>query len=320
MEWGGNNKIELVEANPKGIEDMKNLFNQEKISTNRYKIHECKIEEFINKKKYDIIIAEGFIHAISNAKEVIEKLCDMLKEGGIVVITCMDKFGMFVEEIKRLVVNVVTKDINDYDEKVIEYTKFFEPQFSKLKGMSRSVEDWVKDDMLNPAFYNECILSIGDAINIFPKDFYILGTSQKIFTDYSWYKDLNYNERKNLLKQFHMKQHNFMLAEEDETLMPEEKNKSLCNILSVLRENTKLYEETKEKMLIKNVIDSLNKMLNFKEYFNAKLYLFIKETIDILERLLNDEIIDYSIYKAFYYAVGRTQQYLSMVKKVNYEC
>lgn len=318
MGGGIDNKIELVEANPKGIVDMKNLFKQRGISADRYKIYECRIEEFVNEKKYDIIIAEGFIHAISNAREVINKLCNMLNEGGVIVITCMDKCGMFVEEIKRFVVNIVTKEITNYNDKVIAYTKFFEPQFSKLEGMSRSVEDWVKDDMLNPAFYNEDILSIGDAIDIFPEDFYVLGTSQRIFTDYSWYKDLNYNERENLLKQFHKKQHNFMLAEGDEILMPEEANKKLCNILSILREDTRQYEETKEEKIIKNVIGHLNEIFNFKEYFNTKLCLFIEETIDILKRLLNNDTIDYSVYKAFYYAVGRTQQYLSMIKKINY--
>lgn len=72
----------------------------------------------------------------------------MLKPNGIIVITCMDECSVFVEEIKRLVINVITKNINNYKEKVRAYTESFEPQFSKLQGMSRSIEDWVKDDML----------------------------------------------------------------------------------------------------------------------------------------------------------------------------
>lgn len=322
FQWmGEDNKIELVEANPKGIADMKTLFEQKGIATDRYEIHECTIENFINKKKYDIIIAEGFIHAISNAQEIVQKLCTMLKDGGVIVITCIDKFGIFVEEVKRFIANITIKDIDDYDKKVIAYTKFFEPQFSKLKGMSRSVEDWVKDNMLSPVFYSNDIWSISDSINMFSEDFYILGTSQKIFTDYSWYKDLDYNERESIIKQFRRKQHNFMLADgggEEETLISEEENYELCNILSIFRENIKKYEKTKEKFLIEEVIGNLNKLLKFEEYFNAKLSLFIKETIDILKKLLKNEAVDYHVYKEFYYAIGRAQQYLSMVKKIDY--
>lgn len=214
FKWvGEQNKIELVEANPKGIVDMKKLFEEKRISTDRYEIYECIIEEFKNKKKYDIIIAEGFIHFISNAKEVIEKLCTMLKDGGIIVITCIDECGMFVEVMKRFIAHIIIKDISNYDEKVIAYTEFFKGQFSKLKGMSRSVEDWVKDNMLSPIFFNKSIWSIADCISMFSEEFLVLGTSQNIFTDYSWYKDLSYNERENVLRQFRKKQHNFMFAE-----------------------------------------------------------------------------------------------------------
>lgn len=248
--WKGTegNKIDLVEANPTGIREMRELFKEKNISDERFEIYESSIEEFNNKKYYDIIIAEGFIHAISNAKEIIHKLCTMLKQNGIIVITCMDECSVFVEEMKRLVVNMITKDINNYEEKVSIYTDFFQPQLKKLKGMSRSIEDWVKDDMLNPAFYNNSLLSLEEAVKTFPDNYYILGSSQRIFTDYSWYKDLLYNERENIVKQFKEKQHNFILAGEEETLLPIEKNKELNYILCKIRENAKGYEESKDEI------------------------------------------------------------------------
>ncbi|MCI9051179.1 MAG: methyltransferase domain-containing protein [Lachnospiraceae bacterium] len=320
--WKGTegNKIDLVEANPTGIREMRELFKEKNISDERFEIYESSIEEFNNKKYYDIIIAEGFIHAISNAKEIIHKLCTMLKQNGIIVITCMDECSVFVEEMKRLVVNMITKDINNYEEKVSIYTDFFQPQLKKLKGMSRSIEDWVKDDMLNPAFYNNSLLSLEEAVKTFPDNYYILGSSQRIFTDYSWYKDLLYNERENIVKQFKEKQHNFILAGEEETLLPIEKNKELNYILCKIRENAKGYEESKDDSLIREIINSLGSMLNLKVYFSKNLCLFIEETIEILQCLLQNEEIKYSDYKTFYYAVGRTQQYLSMVNSDKKEC
>lgn len=140
----------------------------------------------------------------------------------------------------------------------------------------------------------------------------------KYFTDYSWYKDLKYNERDHISKQF-QKKHNFMLAEGEERLMSEQENSKLCNILYNIKENTKEYEQTNEQDLIEKVIKSLNEILELKEYFNSNLCLFIEETIEILERFLHNEEIDYVSYQSFYYVVGKIQQYLSMVKKVNYE-
>lgn len=48
------------------------------------------------------------------------------------------------------------------------------------------------------------------------------------------------------MKQFKQKQHNFILAGEEETLLPIEKNKELNNILSNIRKNVKKYEENKK--------------------------------------------------------------------------
>ncbi len=57
----------------------------------------------------------------------------MLKQNGIIVITCMDECSVFVEEMKRLVVNMITKDINNYEEKVSIYTDFFQPQLKECQ-------------------------------------------------------------------------------------------------------------------------------------------------------------------------------------------
>lgn len=127
-------RIDLVEANPTGINEMKELFQQQGISQNQFQIYECTIEEFDNKKYYDIIIAEGFIHAISNAKQIIYKLCSMLKPNGIIVITCMDECGVFVEEIKRLVIDVITKNMNNYKEKVKFIQNFLSLNFPNYRG------------------------------------------------------------------------------------------------------------------------------------------------------------------------------------------
>ena len=80
--------IDLVEANPKGIEDMQRLFGEQQISQDRYQIFPCKIEDYKTDTKYDFIIAESFIQYLYNQQEVIEKLQSLVAENGVIVITC----------------------------------------------------------------------------------------------------------------------------------------------------------------------------------------------------------------------------------------
>lgn len=78
--WGGN--VHLVEPNPAGRRDMKQLFCERQVLENKYEIYETTIEEFQSEQRYDIIIAEGFLHSIDNAKSIIQKLKSKIIRGG----------------------------------------------------------------------------------------------------------------------------------------------------------------------------------------------------------------------------------------------
>ena len=182
--------IDLVEANLKGQEDMRILFSENHISQNQYEIFPCKIEDFHTDKKYDIVIAEGFLPYIFNQNEVIKKLQSLTDKEGIIVITCVDNVGMFIEALKRLIGQMLTRNITCYDEKLNYLVQFFGKQLEGLGGVSRSAKDWVQDQILNPAGINGMELSMAQAISMFENDYEILGSSPQMFTDYSWYKDV----------------------------------------------------------------------------------------------------------------------------------
>lgn len=78
--WGCRH-IDLVEANRKGISDIKDNFNSQNIDYSKYSIIESTIEEYDTDKTYDIVVAEGFIQHISNRSEVIDKLISLTKMG-----------------------------------------------------------------------------------------------------------------------------------------------------------------------------------------------------------------------------------------------
>lgn len=225
---------------------------------------------------------------------------------------------MFVEQMKRLVCHYMIADIQDYEEQVAFCTRLFEPQFSNLEGMSRKVEDWVRDDMLNPAFNNEIILDMAEAIRMFGEDLYVLGSSQKIFTDYSWYKDLSYRENENCIAQFAQKQHTFLMTGIEESKRNEYEHRFLKQQLSAIRSNCILFEKDGRDVM-NDMLDLLRSIIHIAASIDTRLLNFIYECCEILERLKGERGFSLEKYQNFYYAVGRTQQYLSMVKKYEYE-
>lgn len=315
LKWGGY--LHLVEANPKGISDMKELFAEKRLCQSKYKIFESTIEDFKIEKKYDIIIAEGFLHSIDNAKNIINKLKENLIGGGVIVITCMDEMSMFVEQMKRLVCQYMISDIHNYDDRVRFSTELFQPQFENLHGMSRKVEDWVKDDMLNPAFNNKIILDMAEAIRTFGEEFYVLGSSQKIFTDYSWYKDLSYNENENCMKQYSEKQHLFFMTGIEENKLNKYDHDFLKQQISTIRTKCILFEDSHQEVL-DDVLYLLNSIIHIAAKIDIRMLRFIEECIKILMRLKKEKRFELKKYQTFCQAVGRTQQYLSMVKKCKY--
>lgn len=311
---GGVKRIDLVEPNQKGISDMQSLFDQYKINGNMYKIFPIQIEGFQSESQYEIILAEGFLHSIDNAQEIIGQLLHMLSDGGVLVITCMDELSVFVEQIKRLVAHIYIEDVQSYEEQVDKLTLFFTAQMSSLKGMSRSVEDWVRDDILNPAFQNSNLLSIGKVIELLPNNIDVLGTSQNMFTDYSWYKDVQFDVKGDYLYQFKQKQHNLMLIGERETTIPMETNERINEIVKDIRDSSKTYERSWDWKEITTIIGKLSELESIVESINEKLFRFVQDSRNILLHIKEG---DFNIeeYQVFFHAVGRTQQYISLVKK-----
>ena len=63
--------LDLVEPNVCGVEDIKKLFYEHRIDESLYTLYNTTIEKFSEPRKYDVIIAEGFLQYLNNQDEVI---------------------------------------------------------------------------------------------------------------------------------------------------------------------------------------------------------------------------------------------------------
>lgn len=308
--------VDVVEANPQGIADMQELFIKSGVSDQHYTISHNKIENYKTNKKYDIVIAEGFLPYVFNQKEIIAQLKELIVPNGIVVITCTDNVGMFIEAIKRLVGIALSATIDGYDKKVAFLTEFFEPQLKKLRGVSRSPKEWVQDQILNPAGVNGMELSLIQAIKYFGEDFDVLGCSPKMFTDYSWYKDVWYDYKKNYEEQFRIKRFSLLQANMKEIILPLEITDKLVESFYKIKDLAALYEKTLciEAMdkIIKEM-DSIQEII--LQYFDNRFQNVFLEIREILYNLYHNKEVLMDNYLHFFEAFGRTQQYISFVKK-----
>jgi len=141
-------EIHFVEPNIKMHEKINLLYN----NSTKIKITSEFIEDFSSNIKYDIVIAEGFLHALNNRFSIVQKLLNLTNS--LTLITYSDRYGYFFESIKRFIFSRIYKmnknNINFNNEKKIEIAeKLFKNDFNKLKSV-RTFESWYLDVICNP--------------------------------------------------------------------------------------------------------------------------------------------------------------------------
>lgn len=314
FQWGIAH-IDLVEGNPRGIEEMRELFTKYIISENRYDIIPCMIENYNTEKKYDVIIAEGFIPSIYNQKEVIDKLKELVAENGIIVITCIDYISTFIENMKKMVGILLSANIEGHNEKLKCLVDFFGPQLNKLEGVTRNAEDWVLDNVLNPAASNGMYLSLLEAMDLFGADFEVLGTSPSMFSDYSWYKDLTYDIKADYKKQFNKKRYSLLMANMPEVVVSEQVSYILDSSFKKIEELRIEYLNKMEMSCISQILEELENIeIYIKENFDEMFVEVFMELKEVLNCIINNKEITFENYSNLFAAFGRGQQYISFVK------
>lgn len=313
--WGSKH-VDLVEANPKGIEDMRELFTENAIDENKYEIFPCMIEKFETDKKYDIVVAEGFLPNLYNQKEVIDRLRSLTAENGVVVITCSEDVGFFIEIMKRLIGGGMTAHIEEYDRKVECLAGLFTPQLARLKGVSRSPEEWVQDQILNPAAVNGTELTLLQAMVYFGDEFDVLGSSPRMFTDYSWYKDIEYDYKKDYQRQFERKRLSLLMAGMPEISLPVEQADTVVRHMKNIKRLESEYEKNFDRIKIGHILEEMEAIEKaLKGNFDTDFLKVFSEIKEILSVLLKEGKVEMENYPHFFEAFGRTQQYISFVRK-----
>jgi len=307
----------MVDGNPRGIEDTQNLLSKFPQWNKNIEIYHSIIEDFKGDAIYDIVICEGMLTGQRNPVEVLKTVSRFVKPGGVLIITCIDPVSDLSENLRYLVGNLLIRECNSIKQAISVLLPVFSPHLEKLSGMSRRKDDWIVDNILNPAAIGTT-LSINDAITAIDKEFDVYNSSPKIFCDWRWYKELYGDARRfsNIAKeQYWLLLHNLV----DHTQVYGERNPALNRYLyslcDSLRSLTVSFVINKDSKALPIIIETLQKLEEHLFDCCPDAAHAISEVCKLVAQndLRTDDVIKCKYFERFF---GRGQQHLSFVKNI----
>lgn len=290
FEWGSH--VDLIEPNSKGREDIRELFAGRQINKNNWNLYDDTFEDYRSSKKYDIIIAEGFLHSINNKGFFFDKVKTLMDKGSVLVVTCFDEISSFFDLFVRRILGqylVQKKRIIDFNRRVEILSKAFEKHFSFLKYASRNINDWVIDNLLNPAAYTE-YLSFDQFLDFFSNEYAFLGTSPNMMINDNWYKNIDVDFNQRAKEQFLAKRNQLMLCNTDIKEAGVETNLQLLEKCKTLKAFLEKHEDNLLGANKQEVIGTLNEITDLTRQFSEKVTVALERTITLLEDEEIDEI------------------------------
>lgn len=184
---------ELVDGNLKGVRDTRARL--ESFGIDRIKIHHALFTEYQSDNKFDIVWAEGCLPHQTQPIPMLEHMASFVVEGGCLCVSISNGISYLSETIRRLFRDRFFQTLGDVHEQARELTPYIEPHLQYLRGMSRPVEDWILDNIVQP-LRDRRLLSIPEVIACLNGEFDVYGSSPRFLTDWRWYKEIVGDERK----------------------------------------------------------------------------------------------------------------------------
>jgi hypothetical protein len=205
--------LDLVEPNPVGREGINALYATFAIDHTPPRVIPQSLEEYEGPGDYDIVIAEAWLGSTRHELGMINKLSQQAKRGGILILTLQSPVGMFANVLRRLLAYDLTTGLSDISDRTNVLLEAFGTHLSTMRAMSRLHEDWIQDNLLNPAALTS-VLTPSTLLGAL-EGYGVYDTYPKLITDWRWYKELTGATRSLnpvLLECWRQQTHNFLDA------------------------------------------------------------------------------------------------------------
>jgi SAM-dependent methyltransferase len=185
-------KYHLVDGNLKGVKDTKDLISEYKIDDLNI-IHSLFLE-YQSDSFFDIVWAEGCIPHQNDPVKILRHLSSFTTKEGIFVASMNNGISYLSEMIRRIASFIHLNDDDPFQVKLDTIRPLLKGHLDNLKGMSRPVDDWIVDSILQP-LHKSKLFSIPDAIEALKDNYDVYSTSPKFISDWRWYKEVIGNNK-----------------------------------------------------------------------------------------------------------------------------
>lgn len=208
----GPAELTLVEPNPVARADIAAVYADPAASPVRPRVVAKRLEEFDPPGRYDLVVCENWLGGSPPHRRLLRKLAGFVADGGLLVVTAVPPVGILANVLRRALARRLTRPSDPFTWATDRLCHAFGPHLRTLAGMTRSITDWVHDNMLNPAYW-DVILPLPVLVGELAGGFDVLGTSPRFATEWRWFKELHgprrdFNGR--LLTAYFAEAHNFL--------------------------------------------------------------------------------------------------------------
>lgn len=306
----------LLEGNPKGAEDIQGLFANSPDLNARIEIASCLLGEYDRDEPFDVVLCEGVLSGVPDPEATLRQVARFVAPGGVLVITCIDHISYFPDTLRRLCAQRLLDSETSLDRQVERLLPIFRRHLARLPGMNRPHEDWIIDNLINPASIGP-LFSIPEAIAAIAQDFEIVGSSPRFITDWRWYKAITGAHRdfnQVALEQYWQLAHNFL---DYSRLLPPRSaalNRQLHERCRAVRDAVRAFEQTPGERLLGDIRQMLGEVIALVEGFSEA----AAEALRDVQRWLAQpgaEAEALAERGSFGGLFGRGQQYLSFSRR-----
>jgi SAM-dependent methyltransferase len=307
----------LVEGNPRGVADIGNLFSDYPDLAGRIEVVTALADHYRSDEPFDFVFCEGMVAlaGVPDPQRLLRRIAENTGPAGVLVITCIDAVSDFSETLRRLVAHLVIDPARDLADHVRVLLPILSPHLSSLAGMSRPHDDWIIDNLLNPASIGP-LLSIPDAVSALADEFDVFGASPHFLTDWRWYKaigaDGGFNEL--AIDRYWSNVHNLL---DYRHLSPERDpsdNHRLYDLCVSVRDGVREYESRRDRRVVAGILEMLGTIASIVRTFSPA----TSDAIVELGGLLAQASLDgaaVAASRSFGPWFGRGQQYLSFSRR-----
>ena len=286
-------KLHFVEPILDSVNELKRKYKKHNLLKAVKNIKKTNLENYKSKKKFDLVIAEGFLNTLAERNKQLIKLFRLVENSGLIILNYDDFYGSLIELIKSAILKKMCLQNSVELDSVHSLNlskKLFYNDFKKLKNTRPYKAYWL--DQLSCEFAKDVwkfeeILKIAKLNNF---SFYSSSPLWQTTYNQKWYKSIDLTDQLNIDSKViyeWRKNINYFLTGNKKVKIPKNKNLiikqvdtlvlQLINFLSnknnvkfkYLIENNNSF--LKEINLIIDFLNNKNSKLNYKKLKNFRL-------------------------------------------------